>query len=151
MTARRLTFSLIAAVGVLAGCGDGGEKEPASGDAVTPDALEACLTDEGMNVQRFDGAPIRFPRAGTFTPQAVLVHSPAGGPSSVPRQDIMVLEQEHAESYDRSLPTGVEDKNRFGANVLVLVSEVSVTVGPDRFPDLTAPVNVRRALNTCVS
>lgn len=140
---------LIVAVGVI-GCGDSGEEEPASGEAVTGDALEACLIDEGLAVERFDGGPIRFPPAGTFTPQAVLVHSPAGGRTSVPRQDILVLEQADAESYDQILPPGVKDDNRFGANVLVLATEITgVRAGPD-IESPVAPQRVQRALNACV-
>jgi hypothetical protein len=138
---------LVLGLGIL-GCGGSGKEQPAAGEAVTGDALEECLAGEGIEVEPGEGGPIQFGNAGTFTPQAVLVHSPLGSPSSVPRQDILVLEPQDAESYDRSLPPGVKDKYRFGPNVLVGVTDVGPP-GPVRLPKV--PADVSRALDACVS
>jgi hypothetical protein len=139
--------SMVVAGALLVGCGGGGDEneESAARDPVTGDALETCLTDKGLDVERGEPGPIQFGEAGTLTPEAGLIEN-AG---SFPRSEILVLEPEDAESYDRTLPPGVKDKNRFGANVLVLVTEVS-PVGPIRRPP-TPPADVRKALDACVS
>jgi len=124
------------------GCGEDENEGQASGKAVTGDVLERCLTEEGLEVERGEPAPIRF-NAGPVTPQAGLVVSP----DAFPRSEILVLKPKDAASLDQSLPAGLEDDTRFGANVVVLVTDV----GPPG--DVSAPPvpgDVRRALNACV-
>ena len=125
------------------GCGDDDQEEQAPGEAVSGDALQDCLAEEGLDVERGEPAPIRF-NAGPVTPQAGLVVSP----DASPRSEILVLDPEDAASYDQSLPAGFKDPARFGTNVVVLVTAV-VGPGPVRGPKV--PADVRRALNACVS
>jgi hypothetical protein len=135
---------LVVGLGVV-GCGGSGEEAPASGEAVTGDALERCLLEEGLGVERGKAAPLRL-NAGPVTPQAGLVVSP----DSSPRSEILVLEEEDAESYDQSLPPDTNDDRRFGANVVVLVTDAGPVGAMSEFK-LPVPGRVRRALDACVS
>jgi hypothetical protein len=124
------------------GCGGDDEEDSVGGGPSAGDALETCLTDEGLDIERGEPGPIRFD-GETFTPESVLVES-AG---SFRRSDILVLDPQDAERYDRSLPPGVKDKSRFGPNVLVFTIDVAPP-GPVRPPTVRA--NLRRALDACV-
>jgi hypothetical protein len=138
-----LTACLVLVLGAL-GCGGDEKEKSARGDPITGDALETCLTDEGLDVERGEPGPIQIPPAGTFTPEAILVE--AG--DSFPRSEMLVFEPRDVASFDRRLPPGWKDEYRFGASVLVLVTEVG-RPGPVRLPKV--PADVSRALDACVS
>jgi hypothetical protein len=138
-----LTACLVLVLGAL-GCGGDEKEKSAGGDPITGDALEMCLTDQGLDIERGEPGPIQIPPAGTFTPEAILVESA----DSSPRSEMLVFELPDAASFDRRLPPGLKDKYRFGANVLVLVTEVGPP-GRVRLPKV--PADVSRALDACVS
>jgi hypothetical protein len=129
---------IVVALGAL-GCGEDEKEGQASGDVVTGDVLESCLTEEGLDVEQREPGPIGF-KSETFTPEANLVESPD---DPVPIE-ILVLEPEDAAFYDQSLPAGVDDPTRFGTNVLVFPVSVGLALDPVVQPDL------KRALNACV-